>query len=167
MIAPQTSAPEQSFIPQIRIGLGPVLVGMALMGALIGTVGGTPQLISLSLPVALTLMGMAGVGWLLTLWRANVGKIAVTVGLICVIILVRFVWALPGSLALLAIPIVLTSALLGNRWGAINAGVVSALLLGMVRGRLGGNGRRNGSPGGPMDVLCDFLACLAYSARSH
>lgn len=122
------SSSAQAFIPEIRIDLRPVLVGLLILGALTGVMGGTPQRIDYALPIALSLLGLAGLGWLTSQWRPTLGKVIIVLGLIVLVLGVHFWWLLPGSLSLLAVPVVLAGAMLGNRWGLLFALTASTML---------------------------------------
>ncbi len=126
----QTPAPsaDNEFLAQVRIPVQAVIIGLAVVGGVIGIVGGTPTHISATLPVALLVFLMAGAAWLLASWRRDAGAWAVLAGLVATVLLLRFRLQLDGALVLLAIPATLGLLLLGHRLGTFIAGICSLLI---------------------------------------
>ncbi|HRJ43840.1 MAG TPA: ATP-binding protein, partial [Caldilineaceae bacterium] len=93
-----------------------------------GIVGGTPQHISATLPVALLVLAMAGLAGLLMGWRQTAGAWAVLVGLSLTTLLLRYWLGLEGSLVLLTIPATLGLLLLGHRSGLLITALCTLLL---------------------------------------
>lgn len=122
------SPADNEFLAQVRIPVQAVIIGLAVAGGVIGIVGGTPQHISATLPVALLILVMAGAAWLLAGWRRDAGAWAVLAGLVATVLLLRFQLQLNDASVLLAIPATLGLLLLGHRLGTAIAGGCSLLI---------------------------------------
>ncbi|MBX3050353.1 MAG: hybrid sensor histidine kinase/response regulator [Caldilineaceae bacterium] len=126
------SSVNNEALSQVQIPVQGVIMGLAVVGGLIGVVGGTPRYIAATLPVALLVLLLAAAAWLLAGWRQAAGVWAVLAGLVATVLLLRFWLGIDGALVLLAIPATLGLLLLGHRGGS---GV--ALICTLVAGWLG------------------------------
>ncbi len=124
-------AADNEFLAQVRIPLQAVIAGLALVGGLVGVVGGTPQHIASSLPLSLLILALAGMIWLIAAWREAVGVWAVLAGLTLTVLLLRFWLPWEGALVLLAIPATLGLVLLGDRAGLTVTGFCTLLIGGL------------------------------------
>ncbi len=115
-------APGADFVPDVRIPLEWVVVGLAAVGALIGITGGTPAQIEQSMPIALLIFAAAATGWLLSRWQREAGAWFLSASLIGVVLIVRLLLGAPGGLVLLVIPVALGLVMLRP-----GAGIVPAL----------------------------------------
>ncbi|MGB5047516.1 MAG: hypothetical protein WBO46_01165, partial [Caldilineaceae bacterium] len=59
------SSVNNEALSQVQIPVQAVIIGLAVVGGLIGVVGGTPRYISATLPVALLVLLLAAAAWLL------------------------------------------------------------------------------------------------------
>lgn len=127
--------PDEEFVPRLRVSAKAVAAGLFAVGALIGLAGGTPAWLATTLPIALVVLALGGVGWLLAAWREQVAGWFVTVGLVVMVVLLRFQLDAPGALVLLVLPAALGVILSGSRVG-IALTVVNTLLVVYLGGAL-------------------------------
>jgi signal transduction histidine kinase/CheY-like chemotaxis protein len=111
------SMPDEGFVPQVRVPVKAVVIGLATAGALIGISGGTPAHMWTTLPVALLILTLAGLGWLLEAWKVGVAGWFVSLSLILAVVLLHIQLEAPGALVLLVLPAALSVIMLGNRAG--------------------------------------------------
>lgn len=133
--SPSTDTHDDS-LAQVRIPVRAVILGLAVAGGLIGAMGGTPQHISATLPVALLVLLMAGAAWLLAGWRQAAGAWISLAGLITAVLLLRFWLHLEGTLVLLALPATLGLLLFGHRLGLVVVSLCTLLMAALWAGNL-------------------------------
>lgn len=126
-----TIATGNQFQAEVGIPVRGVIAGLALAGALVGILGGTPAHIGQTLPVSLSILLLAGGAWLLFGWRQSAGMWAVLVGTVATVLLLRLHLQWDGALVLLTIPACLGLILLG-RWGGMVVMLLCTLLAGSL-----------------------------------
>lgn len=108
---------EEDFMPSLPVTPSAIAGGLVGLGMLLTLLGGVPALIGVTLPLALTIIGLAALTLLIARWHEQGAAWFVLLSLTGVVLLLRLTLAAPGLLVLLVLPALLGVVMLGRTSG--------------------------------------------------